>query len=373
MFLAALAGCCVAVLAGGGCSSAKRPAGGAAPAGAPTVPADPTVAYVSGLEIRASELQKPLMEAHGLNMLLYLVQLKLAEQKAASAGVKVTEADVQAERARTLKGMFQDATEDSYPQLLEQFLNQQRISQPEFDIVIRTSATLRKMAEPQTAGRISEENIQEAFGIMYGEQVVVRHIQVANLQEIGELQRRLQAGERFEDLAVEKSLNRRTGVLGGEMPPFSNKTPNLPEAFKEAAFALKNPGDLSPPVQAQGGYHIIKLERRIPPKAVRYEDVRQSVEAELHERLVSAIVKNYREQLGAEARAGLRIQDPLLQRQFDQRLARHSAAAADREQVRRQIEEDRRAAATQAAAAAATAPATTTEAPQRPPATLPGQ
>lgn len=370
--MATLAGCCLALMVGG-CASAKKPAAGPGPAAGQSAPqADPAVAYVGGLEIRASELENPLMEAHGLNVLLYVVQMRLAEQKAAAVGVKVTEADVQAERKRTLKGMFQDADEASYPQLLEQFLNQQRISQPEFDIVIRTSATLRKIAEPQAAGRISEENIREAFGIMYGEQVVVKHIQVANLQEIGELQRRLEAGERFEDLAVEKSQNRRTGVLGGEMPPFSNKTPNLPEAFKAAAFALQQPGELSPPVQAQGGYHIIRLERKIPPKAVNYQDVRQSVEAELHERLVGAIVKNYREQLGAEARAALKIQDPILKKQFDQRLARHSAATADRDEVRRQIEDDRKAAATREAAIPATSP-TTTEAPQRPPATMPGQ
>ena len=45
--------------------------------------------------------------------------------------------------------------------------------------------------------------------------------------------------------------------------------PNVPAKFKEVAFALKN-GEVSDPVEAENAFHLIKVENRIPPKAVQF-------------------------------------------------------------------------------------------------------
>ena len=50
----------------------------------------------------------------------------------------------------------------------------------------------------------------------------------------------------------------------------------VPE-FEEAAFALKEPGDVSAPVQSQFGWHIIKLEAINPPAVVPFDDVKQQI------------------------------------------------------------------------------------------------
>ena len=76
--------------------------------------------------------------------MLNLVQLELAQKQAEETKVSVTDADVAAEREFTLKKMFADAEKADYDKLFEQFLTQQRITRPEFDIVMRINVEANK-------------------------------------------------------------------------------------------------------------------------------------------------------------------------------------------------------------------------------------
>jgi parvulin-like peptidyl-prolyl isomerase len=240
--------------------------------------------------------------------------------------------------------MFVGADQADHAQLFEQFLEQQRITRPEFDIVMRINANLRKVAEPLLAGKINDEALQEAFRALYGEKVKVRHIQAANLQEIQEARRRLEK-EPFENVARELSRNARTKASGGELPEFSRATGGLPDAFKDAAFALKE-GDVSDPIMADGAYHLIKLEKRIAPTAVKFEDVKESIRSDLHERAIQATVRDLRVQIGRQALEQLKIEVPALQRQFDERREKQKkeqeGQLTDESAIRRQWERERK-------------------------------
>ncbi len=353
------------------------------------------VAYVGPITITRQQLQAPLMEAYGLNVLLNLVQLELVKQQAAKDAVAVTAEDIRQERQQTLAGMFKEANQalqekldkalkNNQPdeaqrlrqemaggneQALEQLLKRENISRPEFDLVMQTNTYLRKLAEPMIANKISEENLREAFRTLYGETVQIRHIQCSNLQEIAEARRRIAGGESFAAVAKSLSRNLRTAPLGGELPPFSRETTGLPQAFKDAAFALKV-GEISDPVQAEGAYHLLQLERRIAPKAVKFEDYKDSVHQYLTERLLTATIKDLRNQMAQKALTDLKIQDPVLKLQFQKRMQQQQSDVRDRDQVRADLERQRQdsaasapatAAATQTAASAATTtlPATT--------------
>lgn len=283
------------------------------------VPADEVVATVGERQIRFSQLREPLLKAYGLSVLLNVVQLELARAEAAQRGLTISPADVEAETRATLQTMFPDVAEADLPRLLDQLLQQQRLTRAEFDMVMTINAHLRKIATSMMTEPPSEETLREAFGVLYGETVRVRHIACANLQEVGEAQRRLQAGVPFEAVARELSRNPRTAPLGGELPPFSRAATDVADVFKETAFALRE-GEVSDPVQAEGFYHLIKLERRVPPRAVKFEDVRDAIREEITRRASDAAVREFRQTLAAQARQSLVIKDPLLAEQWRQRL-----------------------------------------------------
>ena len=74
-----------------------------------------------------------------------------------------------------------------------------------------------------------------------------------------EIYDKVKKGEDFEQLAAMFSDDFNSNEKGGVLPPFGSGTTTrmLPE-FEEAAFALKNDGDVSMPVKTPYGYHIIK-------------------------------------------------------------------------------------------------------------------
>ena len=275
---------------------------------------DPVVARMGGMSITRSQVVRPLLEGYGLNVLINIATLESAEMEADKLKLAVTSADIAAEKEQTLAKLFGDAKKEDYPQLLDQFLQQKRISQPEFDIWLQTNAYLRKIAEPTAKAAINEAMLLKAFNSEYGETVQIRHIQCANLQEIAEAKRRLAAGESFEKVAKEMSRNTRTAPLGGLMPPFS-RSADYPQVFKDVAFSL-SPGEVSDTVEAGGIYHLIKLEKKMEPKAVKFADVKESIRTDLTERAVQLQINNLRQQLVDRIAQTMTVDDPELARQF---------------------------------------------------------
>lgn len=337
----------------------------------PPVPVKPApveaIARVNGVEIPRERFLKPLIEAHGLNVLMQLVQLELAKQQAAKLNITVTADDVRAETDMTLRQMFKDVNpkvsdelrdaeathqdelakrlreqlERDTQTMLDQLLQQQKSSRAEFDLLMETNCYLRKSMEQLLQGRLSEENVRVAFNLTYGETVRVKHIQCGNMQEIAEVQRRLSAGEAFEKVAQDLSRNAITRNQGGSLPPFSRETPGLPAGFKEVAFALSEPGEVSEPVHADDTYHLLKLVERIAPKAVKFEDVKDSVRQHLFASMVQEQMKSARAELARQALDTLEIKEPALAAQFKARLTLRENELRDRDQINRELERQR--------------------------------
>ncbi len=323
---------------------------------------DPVIATASGTNIRESQLLEPLKEAYGFNLLMYVVQCEMAKDALRQQGIALSEADVAQERRWTLDQMFENAKEgEDREKLLEQFLNQpkprdQMMTPVEFDIILETNAAMRKLAEGALKTAITDEDLKMQFDERYGASVRVRHIMCANPQEVLKVERRLAAGEDFAEVASVESRNPDTKRVGGLLPPFTINDRRLPENFRRVAFALKE-GEVSGQVHAEGSYHLIKLEKRIAPKAVKFEDVKDSLKEDIQNRLVMEGVKEIRNRLGQQALATLKIEDPSLQKEFEARLKARDQLIRDREKIRDEMTKQREPAAPPAVEQPTSAPA----------------
>ena len=107
------------------------------------------------------------------------------------------------------------------------------------------------------------------------ERVHVRHVlisdDVTSADAIAKIQAELKAGVSFDEVAKSRSLCP-SAAQGGDLGEVS-KGQMVPE-FEAAAFALKNPGDLSEPVKTQFGWHIIRLEGRTPSSVEPFDTVK---------------------------------------------------------------------------------------------------
>lgn len=348
---------------------------------------DQAVARLPGLAISREQFLAPLIEGHGLPVLLNVVQLELARQNAQRMGLELTDADVAEERKRTLSQAFgeldakvQQQVDDAlarndnaaaeklrqqgkldHEQLLEQLLTQQRVTRPEFELVLKTNAYLRKIAEKQVK-EIPEETVRKMFDAEYGATVRVRHIQSSSAAELEGAKRRIDAGEPFDKVARETSRNARTAALGGELPKFSLAHTGIPDTFKQVAFMLKE-GEVSNIVQSEGAYHLIKLEQKFAPRAVKYEGVRDSLAVKAREQVIQRAVAALRDQLAEQARGHLQIEDPVLREQFNRRLQERDRQIKDLEKIKQQQERERQLRQQVPAAPGAEAPATPVPAP----------
>src|SRR5260221_267109 len=186
---------------------------------------------------------------------------------------------------------------------------------------------------------------------LYGETVVIKHIQCSNPQEAAVVLGRLAAGGKFEAMVCTPSQNARKAVDEGELPQFSRQTENwpvqiggglptkVPNGFKDWAFEPNvKVGDVSDPIQASDGYHILKLVTRNAPKLIKFEDVKEKLRADLEGQLIEQGISELRNQLAQIARGTMKIEDPTLRRQLEAKQAAQAKAADAEKKARSEIE-----------------------------------
>jgi peptidyl-prolyl cis-trans isomerase C len=82
-------------------------------------------------------------------------------------------------------------------------------------------------------------------------------------------------GVDFAALATAHSDDPGSAARGGDLGFFAKG--RMTAAFEQAAFALKQPGDLSDVVKTEFGYHVIRLEERKPASRQPFEAVRDNL------------------------------------------------------------------------------------------------
>lgn len=95
----------------------------------------------------------------------------------------------------------------------------------------------------------------------------------------------------FADAAKAHSADKGSAERGGDLGAFGRG--KMVKPFEEAAFALAEPGQLSPVVETRYGFHLIQLEKKLPERELSFDEVK--------EQLIEQIRNNYMQTSIAES------------------------------------------------------------------------
>lgn len=276
------------------------------------------VAMINDKPVERREIVAILMESHGLAVLQQVMLRDVALQEAARLNLTVTDADVEREydltlQADQLNGKDPDKlTPTRKVQLIEDWTRSRGVSARELDIAMHRQAALRKIAE--THINVTDPMLLAEYNRLHGERAEVRHIQIPAPRFYTDLKARLDKGESFEELVNTYSQNSTSRQNRGLLPAFTRNDPNVPAIFTEVAFQLK-PGEYSKLIEAQGSYHILKLERIIPADTASFEEVKSQVKRILTARLLAQEMDVIGRTLVNAAK--YTVDDPVLKKQYE--------------------------------------------------------
>ncbi|GHU00423.1 hypothetical protein FACS1894154_09430 [Betaproteobacteria bacterium] len=149
---------------------------------------------------------------------------------------------------------------------------------------------LKTTANPDLAERLARDDYRaNPEKYKRGEQVHVRHILVKtcacsdeNAKEQARLKAetllgRIKLGESFEEIASTESDDPGSARRGGDLGFVTRG--KMVKPFEDAAFALKKTGELSPVIETEYGYHILRLDARQEASVVPFGEVRAQLVA----------------------------------------------------------------------------------------------
>ena len=290
-------------------------------AGGPAAAAsgDDAIATVNGQAISRDWLTRALIQTHGLELLVLKISVEVARQEAARQGVEITTADVDREYDLALKVAESGGgvTPQRRQQLIDRWLMSRGVSAEELRLAMNRQALLRKLAERRMP--LTESAERDEFARLYGAKVEIRHIELASQRDIDRVRPYVEAGEEFAMLARRFSVNELTASKGGLLPPFTRYDETIPGGLREAAFSME-PGQVSNPIKVDSRYHLIRVERRITPEVIKFEDVRPAVQRSLRERMLAPEMERLSAEL--QQRAVLTIRDEVLRNQYSEAVQR---------------------------------------------------
>lgn len=286
--------------------------------------AGPPIATVNDQPVSRQSLIRLLIEGRGLALLQQMLLCEVARQEADRLGLEVTKADIAHEYDMTLRGDryngkdIEALTPARRKQLIDQWTQTRGIPRTELKIAMERQSYLRKIANGQV--EITDAMLRREYSRVHGEKVEVRHIQLPAKRTYVQIMQRLNQGDRFEDLVMDYSENRLSRQKQGLLPIFAADDPTVPAIFAKVAFELK-PGQVSNPIEAEGSFHVLKLERRIAADGAPFEEVRDKLRNHLRARIVAERMEELAKRLFL--RAKINIEDPTLRTQYNLRRQRN--------------------------------------------------
>ncbi|MBY0355000.1 MAG: peptidylprolyl isomerase [Rickettsiales bacterium] len=146
--------------------------------------------------------------------------------------------------------------------------------------------------DQKASTKVNEQEIRtiydkKALELKGQEEINARHILVDSEDKAIDIADEIDDGAKFEDVAKKESLDKGTGIKGGDLGWFTEER-MVPE-FSTAAFKLKA-GELSKPVKTSFGWHIIQVQERRPVQVPPFEQVKDSIAQELKSKALKSYI-----------------------------------------------------------------------------------
>ncbi|HLX32495.1 MAG TPA: peptidylprolyl isomerase [Gaiellaceae bacterium] len=255
----------------------------AACGGSSNVPAN-AVALVNGTPIPASQFRGFLAQAVAIavsqgqkptpgtpayttlrdQVVAYLVQYAEVKQQASKEGVSVSKGDVTAFLTNLAKTQFKGSMAKLAATLKKQGLDMTTARQEVYLNLLgqKLKTKVTATAKVTTAQEQDYYNTNKAqYSVPAATTRNIAHILVKTKAEALTLEKKLQAGANFADLAKKYSTDTGSAPNGGKLcmakSGQSGSCTQMVPPFAKAGFALKT-GQISAPVHSQFGWHIIK-------------------------------------------------------------------------------------------------------------------
>lgn len=270
-----------------------------------------TVYKQNGAEFE-SEQGKAMLKAIQKQVLDGMIEELVLLQEAKKQGVMPSDADVKKRVEETIKKF------ESKEKFLEALKNY-NMDEKEFTEWTKQNVALDALYNKVTNNvKVTDEEVKQYYEankeqFNTSEQVRARHILIkfdTAQEKVGrteeqakkmaqDLIKELEKGADFAKLAQEKSEDPGSKNNGGEYT-FS-RGQMVPE-FEEAAFSLKPGTFTKEPVKTQYGYHVIKVEERIPAKIRTFEEVKDELALQLPMQKKQEVFAKYTAELKGKAK-----------------------------------------------------------------------
>lgn len=241
------------------------------------------VATVNGQELSRDELADLLIDTYGREGLDLLIRRTLVWQEADRLNVNVTEEEinkriedmVEGEIKQQMKrGGLKDESElksklEKADLTIEQYrkniIKKYKLTKGQVEAEVLAEKIIKKTIN------IADEELHEAYEEQYGEKIIARQIVLRTMRKAKKILEKIKAGANFEALAKKESIDRNSASRGGLMRPFG------PHGILGKPVAKSKKGEISEIIKTDSGYHILKIDKRIPRSMKKFSEVKDEL------------------------------------------------------------------------------------------------
>lgn len=229
------------------------------------------IATIGDVEITEQEFMQQLEKIHGKEVLYDMIDKEVVFQTAQKNGITISDDEINRE-ITMLKALSQDSIDQialtseqqwreeiKYSLLLEEILTK--------DIVVSESE-LREYYE-------YNKDFYEIPTVYH-----LSHIVLSNKEEAKQVLKELESGSSFSALAMERSIDPFTSMMGGDLGFVSEMSEYTPDSYLDIVKEI-NEGEWTEPIQTDDGFSILLLQEVIKGRSYSFEEVKDQIRRQI--------------------------------------------------------------------------------------------